>query len=66
MQFRSNKFNSQISNRAVVHLDHVGDELDALADDEKDHDQDQDPGHARLTPTCFLAPRLDLRRLFRP
>ena len=40
----------QVSERAIVDLIHVGDELDALADDEEDDNQDQDPGHARLVP----------------
>ena len=65
MYFLNYNFYSQISNRAFVNLDHIGDELDALADDEEDHDQDQDPGHARLAPARFLASWLVLRRLFR-
>ena len=40
----------QVSEGAIVDLIHVGDELDALADDEEDDNQDQDPGHARLEP----------------
>ena len=35
---------------AAVDLIHIRDELYALADDEEDDNQDQDPGHTRLVP----------------
>ena len=54
---------SLFSHSAVEDLEYVRDELDALADDEEDHDQDQDPRHARLAPTCLLASWLVLRGL---
>ena len=34
---------SLFSQSAVEDLEYVRDELDALTDDEEDHDQDQDP-----------------------
>ena len=50
IQTMSLKLYLQVSEGAIVDLIHVGDELDALADDEEDDNQDQNPGHARLVP----------------
>ena len=46
---------------AGIDLIEIRNKLDALADDEEEHNDDQDSRHARLSPERFFTPRLCLR-----